>query len=188
MSKDIPVEGWYLENRTGNHSKFYTVLMTDNGVVVTAWGRIGTAGQNKIQKFQQHADAVDVGRRQLYSKRAGGYATVTESFKFTATADQINNACERNDGSSLVNLFHQARRSPQFDGHKKSVMQHYDDFVKRAQALMDTANDRPFEEVAAEFQELKDAWAELHDRHESAAITVGLIEATMHQRLMSGAL
>lgn len=184
----IPVEGWYLENRTGNHSKFYTVLIAENGVVVTAWGRIGTAGQSKIQRLPTPADAEALGRRQAYSKQAGGYSVLTNAFRFTIGEALLDEACQRDAAELLTRAFHAAQNDPQFEVEKKSVTSHYDQFVEKAQRLLTGAGDRAFDEVYAEFEELETAWQAINDKHDEAAVTIGLTRQKLHQRLMSGAL
>lgn len=184
----IPVEGWYLENRTGTHSKFYTVLIADNGVCVMAWGRIGTVGQKKIQKLPSLEDAKALGLRQVYSKQSGGYSMITSEFRFTIDEALLDECCQRDVSGPLTQQFHDARREPQYEGEKKSVTTHYDDFVDKAQRLLGGASERPFEEVFAEFQELKEAWEAISEKHDEAAITISLTKQMLSQRLMSGAL
>lgn len=185
---NIPVVGYHLENRIGNHLKFYTVLIADNGVVVTAWGRIGTRGQNRIQKFAALGDAEALGMRQVYAKQTGGYAVVTSSFKFAIEADALNAACQRGQGDDLTQRFHRALREPQYEGDKQVVMKHYDDFVDRAQRLMNEASTRTFEQVYAEFEELEKAWSAISDKHDQAEATISLTKQMLSQRLMSGTL
>lgn len=190
MGKQVAVTGWHMQYKdlASNHSKFYTVLIADDGVVVTAWGRIGTKGQDKIQKLPQFADADHVGKRQLYSKRSKGYESVHEDVKFTMDEDLINKACEAGDSSQMTREFFKAVSAPQFDGDKSAVFGHYDEFVAKAQRLMDGASNRPFDAVFAEFDQLKAAWAEIDDKHAEASVTVSMIDQVLNQRLMSGSL
>lgn len=183
----IPVTGWHLENRTGSHNKFYTVLIAENGVVVTAWGAIGSAGQSKIQKTTLK-DAEALGKRQVYSKLTRGYSTKADEFKFTIEEDALNEACRRTMTQPLTRAFHQALRDPQYEGDKQVVLKHYDDFVDKAQRLLNEAGDRSFEEVYAEFEELEKAWAEISDKHAEAEVTVSLTKQLLSQKLMSGSL
>lgn len=184
----IPTTGWYLENRIGNHKKFYTVLIAENGVVVTAWGRIGQAGQSKIQKFPSLKDAEALGKRQVYAKQTGGYSVIEDEFKFTITNDILNTACAQDSAPMLLRQFAQARTEPKFQGDSQVVMKHYEDFAGRAQALLNTAAERPFDEVYAEYEELEAAWKVLRDKHDEVAVTVSLTSQTLHQRLLSGSL
>jgi len=186
-NNQIPITGWYLENRLPGHHKFYTVLIADNGVVTTSWGRIGTAGQSKVQKFPAHSDAKDVGLRQLYAKKSKGYTAVNEDVKFMVTTTMLNDACSANSASTLDRTFHKALREPRFEGDKKAVFQHYDSFVDQAHKLLDKAGQgMAFEALYVEFEELKSAWSELDDKHSEAAVTIGLAEQTLHQALMGG--
>jgi predicted DNA-binding WGR domain protein len=185
---DIPTAGWYLENRTGNHSKFYTVLIADNGVCVLNWGRIGTNGQFKIQMLGNHADAKALGLRQVYSKQSGGYALVTDELKFTIEQADLEKACRTDNAAMLTRAFVQAQLEPQYEGEKQSVLAHYDDFVAKAQALLGGAGDRPFDEVWVEFEELEKSWQTIKDKHDEAAVTIDFARQVLSQRLMSGAL
>lgn len=184
----IPIVGWYLENRIGNHSKFYTVLVADNGVVALAWGKIGTQGQSKIQKLPTHDAADDVGRRQVYAKKSKGYSAVHSEVKFTMDGDELARACSLNDAFALTRTFAKALREPQFQGDAQAVAKHYDDFVAKAQRLMDKAGSMPFDAVYADFEELEAAWNEINDKHSEAETTLSLTKAILQQSLLSGSL
>lgn len=182
---DINVRGWYLENRNGNHNKFYTVLISENGYVVTAWGRIGAAGQSKIQKLGA-GDAADVGLRQVFSKKTGGYSALTDDLLFKVPSEVLTQAGANTLTGPVVNLFAQARKQPRFQGEKDAALKHYDDFTEKAQALLASAGGRSFEEVYAEFEELEAAWKALDAKHGETRVTVDLCRAQLGQALMSG--
>lgn len=184
----IAVIGWHLENRIGSHNKFYTVLIADNGVVVTAWGKIGTVGQNKVQRFPQYADAEALGKRQLYSKQTGGYTVKANEFKFAIDENLINEACKNDTAAPMTRAFHAALAEPQFGGDRDVVLKHYDDFVDKAQRLMGGASDRAFDEVWSEFEELEKAWDAISNKHAEADVTISLTRQMLSQRLMSGSL
>ena len=177
-----------MENRSTGHHKSYTVLIADNGVVVTAWGRIGTAGQSKIIKVPNPPDAEAVGKRQVYSKQTGGYSVVHNEFKFTVEQEVLDEACRRDMTTHLTRAFFSAVTDPQFAGGRQAVMKHYDDFVNQAQRLLNGASERAFDEVYAEFEQLEEAWAAISDKHAEAEVTISLAKQTLSQRLMSGAL
>lgn len=185
---NVPVTGWYLENRIGNHSKFYTVLIAENGVCVLNWGRIGANGQFKIQMLGSHTDAKALGLRQVYSKQSTGYSLLTDEFKFAIDQAELEKACRIDNAAQLTRAFAKAQLEPQYEGEKKSVLAHYDDFVTKAQALLNGASKRPFDDVYAEFEELEASWQAISDKHDDAAVTISLTRQTLHQRLMSGAL
>jgi predicted DNA-binding WGR domain protein len=185
MSNTIAVQGWHLENRIGSHRKFYTVLIAENGVVVTAWGRIGTAGQSKIQKLP-YADAEALGLRQVYSKQTGGYTVIVDKFKFALEEEALLEAARRSITAPLTRAFHDAVRDPKFEGDKEVVLKHYDDLVIKAQRMLGEASERPFDEVYAEFEELERAWQAIKDKHDETAITIDLTKQTLARSLMSG--
>lgn len=185
---EIPVSGWYLENKTPGHHKQYTVLVSETGVVILAWGKIDAGSQSKIQKLPSHSDAEAVGLRQVYSKQSSGYTMVTEALRFTIDQDVLDDACRRNLTNRPLEAFNKARRDPKYAGEKQVVLKHYDDLVAKAHVLLGTAGERTFEDVLGDFEELKEAWAAISDKHDEVGVTMTLVEQTISQRLMSGAL
>jgi predicted DNA-binding WGR domain protein len=185
---EIPFTGWFLENRTGNHSKFYTVLVADNGLCLLNWGRIGTDGQFKLQKFATLEDAKALGLRQVYSKQSAGYTMLTDGFRFTIDEAEVDSACRYTKFSSLAHAFAKAQLDPQYEVERKSVLGHYDEFVLKAQALLSGAAERSFAEVWVEFEELEKSWQSIKDKHDEAATTIEFARQVLSQRLMSGAL
>lgn len=185
MSDNIDVRGWYLENRNGSHQKFYTVLIASNGYVVTAWGRIGAQGQSKIQKLAP-SDATDVGLRQVFSKKTGGYTALTDDLLFAVASEVLTQAGANQQTAPLTRLFAEARTKPAFQGEKDAALKHYDDFTEKAQALLANASGRSFDEVWGEFEELQAAWQALDDKHSETRVTVDLCRAQLGQALMSG--
>lgn len=182
------VEGYYLQkiDPSTNTKKFYTTLVTDNGVAVIAWGRIGTAGQSQIHKFQTRKDAEVLALKKVYAKQSEGYELEVDRFKFTIETDIINKACEQQNPDLLLNAFGSARTQPQLLAEQEVVLRHYDDFMDKARHLLETAGGRPFDEVHAEYEELDKAWAALEDRHAQVRTTVDLVKQTLFSRLMSG--
>lgn len=188
---DLNLTGWHLEYRVAasNSFKFYTVVIAENGVVVTVWGRIGTRGQGKIQKLPDHSSADDVGKKQLYAKKSKGYVTVLDAVNFTMSVEEVTQALRvPGDVHAFTRVLHVVSREPAYEKDKKAVATYYDQFVNRAQSLMTTAGDRPFEEVMAEFRELKEAWATIDKKHGEAMVTIGLINQMLTERLASGSL
>jgi predicted DNA-binding WGR domain protein len=183
----VPTRGWYLENRDNGHFKFYTVLITDSGVVVTHWGRIGTAGQAKIEKYPR-SQALAMGVKTVHSKMAKGYEAKHEEVMFHLEERDIERACERPDPKSLTLLFDRALRDPKFTGEKDSVVAQYDAFLEKAQSLMDKAASSRFESVMNDFEELEAAWKEIEDKHSLAQTTVNMTKAMLTQALISGKL
>ncbi len=183
---EIAAAGWHLENHQPGHDKFYTVIVTDNGAVSLSWGRNGTRGQSKVQKFPTRADAESVALRQVYAKQAKGYEPVQSNVKFLISDAVVTSASRASDASGMVRELHRAMREPQYEGHKRSVLTHYDEFVAKAQSLMSKAASMPFEAVYAEFEELRDSWAEIAKKHDEAAVTIGLTEQMLFKSLMEG--
>lgn len=187
-SATTPVEGYYLEKHddSSNTHKFYTTIVTDNGVAVIAWGRVGTAGQSQIHKFQTRKDAEVLALKKVYAKQSEGYDLLVDKLKFVIDTDEIMRACERQNPQYLLNTFGKARTEPQFAVEQEVVLRHYDDFMAKARHLLETAADRPFDEVHAEYEELGKAWEAIDDRHALVSTTVDLVKQTMFSRLMGG--
>lgn len=184
-NNETAVTGWYLENTISGH-KFYTVLISDNGVVTTSWGKIGTNGQSKVQRLTEVSEARDIGMRQVYSKKSRGYVMVSDEIKFVVPTQTLNDACSQNSASGLDRIFHKARREPRFDGDKKAVFQHYDGFVEQAHKLLERVGKATFDDLYGEFEDLKKAWEELDDKHAEAATTVSIVEQMLQQALLTG--
>lgn len=184
VTTKIPVRGWHLTNTQPGHNKFYTVLVSDNGVVTTSWGRIGTAGQSKVQKFPHLADAVDVGLRQLYTKKAGGYEPQIEDFTFMVGVNILEDACEQNDASILNRALHQAHKDQPSDGGKEAVFQHYQSFRDQAQTLLDRQGEVDLADLFVEYEQVKAAWDEIEAVHDETATTMKLVESMLHTALL----
>lgn len=184
----VPAVGWYLENTTPGHSKYYLITVTDSGVVTLSWGRIGTRGQCKVQKFPTFDDAQDVAMRQLYAKASKGYRKVHSDIKFTIDLDALERVCTNQAADEITRQFWAAQRQPQFDGDRQAVLIHYDQFVEKAQTLMNNATSMPFEAVYNDFEELEKAWTEIDERHSSASTTIELTRKMLHQALLNGGL
>lgn len=187
--QQVPVTGWYLENKLPGHFKFYLVLVSDNGVVTTSWGKIGTAGQHKVQKLSTAADARDIGLRQVFTKKSKGYSAVTEDLTFMVEEQHLEAACQSGDASTLNNKFAVAMKDTPADGGKEAVFQHYATFAEQAQRLLDKAGTQgaPLDELFTELEQIRDAFNELEEKHNQAKIALGLAEKSLAQALMGSA-
>lgn len=58
-----------------NHRKFYTVTLNGNEVTFH-WGRIGTRGQTKTERFASNLEARRAAHSKLWSKIDRGYERV----------------------------------------------------------------------------------------------------------------
>jgi predicted DNA-binding WGR domain protein len=188
-AKQIPSHGWYLENRDNNRFAFYTVILTETGLVVFHWGRIGTAGQTKMQMLPP-SQAKMTAMRQVASKMGRGYEVKHDDVTFMLDERDVTRAHERPDPKSLTLLFDRALRDPVFTGDKDNVVQAYDVFLERAQRLMDNAAQPTtrFDSVWNDFDDLKAAWAEIEDKHSLAQTTLDMTSRMLTQALMAGRL
>lgn len=178
----VLVTGYYLENKMPGHNKFYTVLISEDGTVLTNWGRIGGTGQSKIDKLPTADKAEELGLRQFYSKRTRGYETKHEGIKFEVDSKILNDA---HAGAllPLLRAFQDARVAPEFTGESNTALRHYDDFAKKAQALLNDAPNLDFETLWARHSELEEVWATLSDKHAEVATIVNLTKATLMSKL-----
>lgn len=190
MPNQIAVSAWYMEkvNPARNEHKQYTVLIAENHVVLTHWGRIGSKGQHTLTKLSTASEAEALGMRQVYSKQTGGYQVKVDAFKFLLDEEVILEACRRDIHVNLIAAYEKALAAGDSAGDRAVVLKHYDDFARKAHDLLNGANNKPFEEVHAEFETLKEAWGVINDKHDEVAVVMSLAEQTLTQRLMSGAL
>lgn len=194
MTEKIPARGWYLEHRDGGHFKFYTVIATDNGVVVNHWGRIGTRGQFKIEQQSGKSSAIGVAERKVYDKAGKGYEMVHEAVVFQLDERDIEGALGvgrvNADPARLTLLFDKVLRSPQFTGEKDGVLGNYEVFIKKAEAVMSAAQSptTTFDRVMSDYDELEQAWKEIEDRHSLAETTVSFAKQLVAQAMLSGKL
>lgn len=190
LSAEIGITSCRLTNTMGGHSKYYTVMFSDLGHVIFNWGRIGASnGQWKIEKLPTGSNAEAVGMKQVYAKASKGYDRVEgeQNFRFTATVADLDHAVEINHGQRLDQRRRQAMQNPQFAGQQQTATAHYDTFITAANALMTRAATENVEEVLDDWAALQAAWAELDDKHGTAAATVSLTGQMLQQRLLSQA-
>ena len=67
----------YMENLTGDHEKFYEVLVNAN-VLTTQWGKLGTVGSSNTKTFNNPEDARREGHKVVASKttKSHGYSVM----------------------------------------------------------------------------------------------------------------
>lgn len=190
-AKQIKARGWYLEHHDGGHFKFYTVIITETGVLVTHYGRIGTTGQASIDQLSPNT-AQSNGIRKVHEKVSKGYEYKHEDVTFALDDRDIQGALgvgrEKPDPKRLTMLFDRACRDPKFTGEKDSVLGVYDIFIAKAEGIMDRTATHSFESVMNDFEELKVAWTEIGERHDRAGTTIDLTSKMVAQALMSGKL
>lgn len=189
LSAEVPINSWYLEliNEAANHYKFYLCMASDAGHLIIVWGRIGSAGQCKIEKFSSYKEAETVALKQVYAKASKGYAIKEDGFKFTATVGDLEEAVKRagqpGAHSKIYNARHLARTNPKFKGEQATAARHYDNFIEAAETMMSRAANEPVETLFDDWQALQDAWAELADKHSIAATTLSLTAQMLQNKL-----
>lgn len=187
-NKVVNATAFYLENTLPGHHKFYLIVVTDDGVVTTSWGKIGTSGQSKIQQFQSPADAQAVGMERFFSKRTGGYVVKDEGIKFQIPESVVASSCENGTTWQITRAFWEAKQDPQFEGDKGAVLSHYDELLKKAQRLMDDASGMNFESVQIQFEQLEQVWKEIEDKHDEIKVTMDFTRQMLGAALLSGKL
>lgn len=186
---EVPVTSWYLENQQPGHNKFYLCLVSDAGHCVLVWGRIGSAGQSKVEKYPTYGDAETIALKQAYAKAAKGYDMRDERFKFAVKSRMLDSAVDSpgNDRhADLMAARRMAKQDPQFTGEQQSATRHYDTFIGAAEKLMQRAarNEDAFA-LLEEWQALQDAWTELDAKHSTAATTLSLTGQMLQQKLFA---
>jgi predicted DNA-binding WGR domain protein len=180
--KTTVVDAYYLTFRDGRSNKYYEVLITEDGTTVLHWGRMHTAGQSSVSVMSNYEDAHDIAMRQVYAKKSKGY-NQDRADKFVIDSELVRYAKEGNT-VPLFNAINEARREGKFTGMKDAVLTHYKDLADQAQSLMNRADGMDFEQVEAEFDELKQVWEEIQDKHAEIATVIGLAEATFTRKLL----
>jgi len=183
----VPAQGWRMHYIQGSSRKFYEVILTESNFVILRWGRIGTAGQSSATRYGSYSDANDVALRQVYSKRSKGYDSQVSEFAFAATENAISYAAQ-GDAGPIGRELSEAIASGEFDGSKAVVLKHYQDFSNRAQRLLAQADEMDFDQALSEFDALEAVFAEITSKHEEVSTSMGLVRATLMQKLMAGSL
>lgn len=183
---EVAITSWYLENTSPGHNKFYLCMVSDAGHSIMVWGRIGSNGQSKIEKYTSYKDAETVALKQVYAKASKGYAIKEEQVKFAATAGLLADTLNHNKHDGIMSLRRRAQQDPQFQGEQQTATRHYDNFITAAETLMAKATTSDLGALFDEWQALQDAWAELDAKHGTAATTLTLTSQILQQRLLSG--
>lgn len=182
-TKPLAVTGHYLENTLPGHNKFYTVLIVEDGTVITNWGKIGADGQSKIDKLPNAEKAEELGMRQFYAKATRGYEIKHRDVKFEVPKKAVDDA-HAGSYRALLRPFMEARTAPVFANESSLALRHYDDFAAKAQALLTDAPNMDFETLFARHSELNDVWASLTEKHNEVSTIVDLTKATLMKKLM----
>lgn len=183
MSKPIICESWLLECTTNQSQKFYHVTTTENGYVFLRWGRIGTSGQHKVEKVSTYELATDLALRQVYAKRSKGYRQKYGPMKFETTDDSILRA-KNGNLAYLLDSEIRSRDTGFFEGEKKAVLKHYEDFSRQVQSFIRFNQSEGSDSLYEDFERLEKEWAELSDKHAEVEAAFGLAKATLLKNLI----
>lgn len=179
------VTGWTLEYRDGTSNKYYYVFAFADGNLLLNWGRIGTSGQVKIEKYTPD-EAQIIAKRQVYAKAGKGYKMIADAFDFTIDDSTHKRALQQGWGASQINqAFQMALREDAFTQRQRLVTTHYDQFIEQTNQVLDAAaKGEEFEPLLARWEALSGAWMELKDKHDHAAAAVGMVQQVVAQKLM----
>lgn len=174
---ELKVRGWYLEliDRTKNHEKFYTVLVCQD-VTFIQWGRIGTAGQHKVQHLPSTDKAQEVALRQVYSKAADGYLIHENDFAWVVDEEIFGRASE---GSPhlLTDAFTSARVDDRFRGAQASVLEFFDGVIDEAQSIItDIKNGADLETLRIKHKNLRAAVEGIDDKYAVVQVQVQIAQ------------
>lgn len=182
-TKRVTVTYWSLKNTTTRHA-FYEIYLADDGSVITAWGAIGTTGQTKFEKFPNRVDAETVALRQFYTKAAKDYAVVDNRIPMVLDEDTVTSLFRAQNINQLRRLVNEVKGRDGFAAAGEAAAQHYDDFIERAQSLLDrVAGGHSTEGLLESLSALKESWEELDARHGTASVTLTMAEAMISQQL-----
>jgi predicted DNA-binding WGR domain protein len=177
--------GWYMEYVEGTSAKFYQVIISETGICVLRWGRIGAAGTPAVTRYSTYDEARDQGLKQVFAKKAKGYVQKYGDFNFVASVEALDHAM--NDHTApLVREWTEALEKGEWDGAKQTVLKQYAEFSERVKLLMDRAGGGDFDATMDEYTALEEVWSEINDKHGEVEAAMSLAKMTLMQRLMSG--
>lgn len=182
---EYPCTGWYMEyhDPSTNARKFYQVFVSDTGVCILRWGRIGTTGQQSATPYSSFDEARDQGLKQVFAKKSKGYVQKYGDFKFTCTKGALDKAL-RGVSAELCDQWNVALQNGEFDGAKASVLKHYADFAEKVKELMDRAATDDFDTSMKQFEELERVWEEISDKHGEVEAAFSIAKMTLAQKLL----
>lgn len=178
----IVVDLYHLTYQSGTSNKFYNVYIAEDGTCVLRWGRIGTHGQSSVSVLPTYDEGHDLAMRQVYAKKSKGY-TQQHSSKYVIDAQHVKWAKEGNP-DSLFGAIDTAAREGAFTGVRDAVLTHYADLAEKAQSIMARADGMDFEAVSNEYDQLKEVWGEIQERHAEIQVTMSIAEATFARKLL----
>lgn len=188
------IQHWHLRmvDPAKNSKKFYRVSLTQDGIVVLHWGRIGTSGQAKVERRTDYEDGKALALRQVYAKREKGYEQAEEG-RFVFNYDQLDTLMPAQEGTSsaaqrladtIARNFQRAIGEGELVAKKDHALKVLDDFIHQAQIFIESAQQRDDDEELMEtYSKLQDAWSELSDRYDTAQIAMQMAQAALQQRL-----
>lgn len=185
MSKQILVHTWYLEFSDDRSHKFYKAYITESGVCILRWGRIGADGQSNVHTFGTYEQAKALGLRQAYAKEAKGYVVKYADLIFSVNEDVLDQA---QDGhwNPIDQAWSQATRGGEWDAAKTEVVGVYATFADRIKNLLDRAEGAEVETLLDEFSAADAVWDEINNKHDEVNAAMTLARATLMQKLVSG--
>ena len=174
----LACEGWELTYQSGNSNKFYRIIVTENGWTSFQWGRMHSNGQSSIQFHGTTAQARDAALRQVFAKRGKGYS-VSRHLKFMASRQSVRYMQEGNPTAVAREFLD----SSPFDGEKKTVLRHYDEFSELLVQALSQAEHGDLSEVLDKTEQIETIWSEIDARHAEANAALSLMKATLAARL-----
>ena len=180
-------KAWRLTMIEGTAKKFYDVYAGQDGTLVLHWGRIGTAGQHKIESHTA-SEAENVAMRQVYAKATKGYTLNVDAVEFPLPTASVQNLVNFNSGlGQLESALVRHMASDQFAAKQRLATAHYDTFIESAQKVLDQAAEgRALEDLLDDWNSLAESWGELDAKHGHALAAVRLVQQTVSQKLMGG--
>jgi predicted DNA-binding WGR domain protein len=184
-TKQYEVTSWTLSFRDSASNKFYNVHAFADGNLVLNWGRIGTSGQTKIEKYTPD-EAQIIAKRQVYAKAGKGYKMQVDEFKYTVDKEVHERVIESNWGCiTLDRALQTSLQDSQFTKQQRLVTTHYDTFIEQTNQVLDAAaKGEDFDGLLDRWQKLSEAWGELADKHDHAKAAVSMVQQVVSQRLM----
>lgn len=179
------VTAWRLSCMEGTSRKFYNIYVVGDGHLILNWGRMGTAGQTKIEKYTP-AEAQIIAKRQVYAKASKGYKINDNEIQFSVSESIYRRSTRTGSTPAWIErALDAAKEDSLFNKQQALVTTHYDKFIEHTNEVLDAAaRGEDFDSLLDRWQHLSTAWKELSDKHSHAATAVGMVQQVVSQRLM----
>jgi hypothetical protein len=153
-------------------------------VVFIHYGRIGTAGQHKVDHLPSIDKAEEVALRQFYTKAAKGYTVVENNFLFEVDRETFEEAASAEYGSRLSDAWAKALTDNRFTTKQVEVFAYYDGILADANRIIENAKSgQDLETLIAQHRDLEQTVEAIKEKHDTVNTQVTIAKMMLAQRL-----